>query len=329
MRILSHIPLKSDKKMKDKIKTLSILGPTASGKTGLAIALAKRLNGEVVSCDSMQLYRGMDVGTATPDEEERDGILHHMFDIITPDMEFSAADYARVAAEVIKDIHSRGRLPILCGGTGMYHDSLMRLTSFAPGERDDRLREELFAFAADHGNEALHDRLAQIDPEAAAAIHPNNVKRVVRAIEIYETTGKTKSETDRVQLSGEVPYDNTPVILEFADRALLYERIERRVDKMVEEGLEAEARKILAIPNLSKTAYQAIGYKEFTPYFRGECSLSDVVAAIKLATRHYAKRQMIWFRKYDAMRIIPDRDGQIRTPDDMAEEVIENMNFSK
>lgn len=308
-----------------KIKTISVLGPTASGKTGLAIALAKKLGGEVVSCDSMQLYRGMDIGTATPTMEERDGVPHHMFDIIDPDTEFSAADYARAAGEVIADIHARGKLPILCGGTGMYHDSLMRLTSFEPGERDEALREELFAFAAEQGNEVLHARLAAVDPEAAEAIHPNNVKRVVRAIEVFETTGKTKTETDRMQVSGEVPYDNTPVILEFADRAFLYERIERRVDIMMEEGLEAEARWVLGYPNLSKTAYQAIGYKEFAPYFRGECTLADVAAEIKLATRHYAKRQLIWFRKSDAMRIVPDAcgGGRVRTPDDMADEVIE------
>lgn len=308
-----------------KIKTISVLGPTASGKTGLAIALAKKLDGEVVSCDSMQLYRGMDIGTATPAMEERDGVPHHMFDIIDPDTEFSAADYARAAGEVIADIHARGKLPILCGGTGMYHDSLMRLTAFEPGERDEALREELFAFAAEQGNEALHARLAAVDPEAAEAIHPNNVKRVVRAIEVFETTGKTKTETDRMQVSGEVPYDNTPVILEFADRAFLYERIERRVDIMMEEGLEAEARWVLGYPNLSKTAYQAIGYKEFAPYFRGECTLADVAAEIKLATRHYAKRQLIWFRKSDAMRIVPDAcgGGRVRTPDDMADEVIE------
>lgn len=310
-----------------KIKTLSILGPTASGKTGLAIALAKKLNGEVVSCDSMQLYRGMDIGTATPTMEERNGIPHHMFDIIAPDTEFSAADYARVAGEVIADIHARGKLPILCGGTGMYHDSLMRLTSFEPGERDEKLREELFAYAAEHGNKTLHARLAAVDPEAAEAIHPNNVKRVVRAIEVFETTGKTKTETDKMQVSGEVPYDNTQVILEFADRALLYERIERRVDIMMDEGLEEEARWVLNYPNLSRTAYQAIGYKEFAPYFRGECTLADVTAEIKLATRHYAKRQLIWFRKSDAMRIVPDAcgGGNVRTSDDLADEVIKTM----
>ncbi len=310
-----------------KIRTISILGPTASGKTGLAIALAKRLDGEIVSCDSMQLYRGMDIGTATPTLEERGGVPHHLFDIINPDEEFSAADYAKAAGEAIADIHARGKLPILCGGTGMYHDALMRLTSFEPGERDDALRDALFAYALAHGNEALHARLAAIDPAAAEAIHPNNVKRVVRAIEVYETTGKTKTETDKMQLSGETPYDNIPVILDFADRARLYERIERRVDIMMADGLEEEARWVLAYPNLSRTAYQAIGYKEFAPYFRGECALEDVAAQIKLSTRHYAKRQLIWFRKMtEAVRVIPDRDGEVlRSAADLAEEVIRRL----
>ncbi len=305
-----------------KLKTISVLGPTASGKTGLAIALAKRLGGEIVSCDSMQLYRGMDIGTATPTMSEREGIPHHMFDIIEPDCEFSAADYARRAGDVIADIAKRGRIPILCGGTGMYHSALMRLTSFEPGEPDERLREELFAYAAEHGNEALHERLARIDPDAAQAIHPNNVKRVVRAIEVFETTGRTKTETDRLQTSGETVYDDTPIIIDFADRALLYERIERRVDLMLEEGLEAEARWVLDYPNLSKTAYQAIGYKEFVPYIAGECTLDDVVAQLKLATRHYAKRQLIWFRRYDAMRVVPDANGRLMTACELADEII-------
>ena len=282
----------------EKIKTVSILGPTASGKTGLAIALAKKLGGEVVSCDSMQLYRGMDIGTATPSMEERDGVVHHMFDIIDPAQEYSAADYAKDASAVIEDIVSRGKVPILCGGTGMYHDSLMTITSFNDGERDEKLREELYAFAETNGAEALHARLRAIDPCAADHIHPNNVKRVIRAIEVYETTGKTKTETDREQTGGEVRYDNTVFILDFADRALLYSRIEKRVDIMMNEGLEEEVRRILLSgEEISKTAAQAIGYKEFLPYFRGECTLDDVTAEIKLATRHYAKRQLTWMRR--------------------------------
>ncbi len=308
----------------NKIKTVSILGPTASGKTGLAIELAKRMNGEVVSCDSMQLYRGMDIGTATPNMEERDGIPHHLMDVVDPELDFSAVEYARLASEAIADIASRGKLPILCGGTGMYHDSLMKISSFTEGEADEELREELYKFAQDNGNEALHNMLREFDPEAADAIHCNNVKRVIRAIEIYKTTGKTKTETDREQISGDIPYDNTTFILDFESRDLLYSRIEKRVDIMMEDGLEREVRDILCSGrNISRTASQAIGYKEFIPYFNGEKTLDEVAADIKLATRHYAKRQMIWFRRNtDAVRLVPDRGGEMRSSSSLADEAI-------
>lgn len=309
-----------------KTRTVSILGPTASGKTGLAIALAKKLGGEVVSCDSMQLYRGMDIGTATPDMTERGGIVHHLFDIIDPEQEFSSADYARIASEVIKDIANRGKTPILCGGTGMYHDSLMRISAYSEGERDEELRERLYKFAEEHGNEALHEKLRAIDPEAADGIHANNVKRVVRAIEVFETTGKTKSQTDREQIAGEIPYDDTMFILTFNDRQRLYARTDLRVDLMMRQGLPEEAHEILNTGrNISKTAAQAIGYKEFMPYFRGEQTLEEAAAAIKLATRHYAKRQMIWFRRYqNAIRLVPDELGdKLKTSDELADEAIQ------
>lgn len=309
-----------------KTRTISILGPTASGKTGLAIALAKKLDGEVVSCDSMQLYRGMDVGTATPDMTERGGVVHHLFDIIDPEQEFSSADYARIASEVIKDIANRGKTPILCGGTGMYHDSLMRISAYSEGERDEELRERLYKFAEEHGNEALHEKLRAIDPEAADGIHANNVKRVVRAIEVFETTGKTKSQTDREQIAGEIPYDDTMFILTFNDRQRLYARTDMRVDMMMRQGLPEEAHEILNTGrNISKTAAQAIGYKEFMPYFRGEQTLEEAAAAIKLATRHYAKRQMIWFRRYqNAIRLVPDEFGdKLKTSDELANEAVQ------
>ncbi len=310
--------------MTEKIKTISILGPTASGKTGLAIALAKKLDGEVVSCDSMQLYRGMNVGTATPDEKERDGVVHHLFDIIDPEQAFSAADYAKVASEAIRDIASRGKLPILCGGTGLYHDSLMRISTYAPGQQDEELRQRLFALAEKEGNEALHQRLAAIDPEAALAIHPNNVKRVVRAIEIFETTGKTKTDVDKEQLCGEIPYEDTMIVLQFEDRGRLYARTDLRVDLMMKEGLVEEAEAILDSGRaVSITAAQAIGYKEFLPYFAGEQTLKQVADAIKLATRHYAKRQIMWFRRYpQAHFLVPDEGGVMKTADQLADQVI-------
>ncbi len=308
----------------NKIKTWSVLGPTASGKTGLAIELAKRLDGEVVSCDSMQIYRGMDIGTATPSMEEREGIVHHLFDIVDPEEDFSAADYAKAAAEAIEDIASRGKTPILCGGTGMYYDSLMKITSFSESVQDEALREELYNFATDHGNDALHARLREIDPESADAIHPNNVKRVIRAIEMYMTTGRTKTEIDREQITGETRYDDTPIILDYADRAILYDRIERRVDIMIEDGLIPEIERIFMSGRaVSRTASQAIGYKELIPYLRGECTLEAAVAELKLATRHYAKRQIMWFRRYtDVLRIAPDREGMVMTASELANEIL-------
>ncbi len=225
-----------------KIRTVSVVGPTASGKTALSIALAKQFNGEIVSCDSMQLYRGMDIGTATPTAEEQDGVRHHLLDICDPAEPFSAADYAALAAPVLAEIDARGKLPILCGGTGMYLDSLMKISAYQEEKSDERLREELTAYAMANGNEALHRRLAAIDPEAAEKIHPNNVKRVVRAMEIYQTTGMTKTELDRRQTKGECAYRNVNIILEYADREILYDRINRRVEKMVQAGLSEEAR---------------------------------------------------------------------------------------
>lgn len=306
----------------EKIKTISILGPTASGKTTLSIELAKRLGGEIISCDSMQLYRGMDIGTATPTAEEMCGIRHHLLNIIDTEDEFSAADYAARANEAIKDIVSRGKIPVFCGGTGMYHDAVMKITSFSEGEQDEKLREALYDFAEKNGNDALHARLREIDPQSADAIHPNNVKRVVRAIEVYEVTGKTKTETDREQISGDSPYNDFAFIIDFSDRAVLYDRIDKRVDIMLADGLEREARDILCSGRkISRTASQAIGYKEFLPYFRGEKTLEQVSADIKLATRHYAKRQLIWFRKdKTSCRLVPDEGGKLKNAAMLASE---------
>lgn len=314
----------NSKVMTNKIRTISILGPTASGKTALSIEVAKRVGGEIISCDSMQLYRGMDIGTATPTMEERDGIVHHLIDTVEPEDEFSAAEYATHAAAAVDDIVSRGRVPILCGGTGMYHDALMKITEFSDGERDDNLRDELYTFAEKYGNEALHERLRSIDPESAEAIHPNNVKRVVRAIEVYETTGKTKSETDREQIAGESRYDDCAFIIDFASRELLYDRINRRVDIMMTDGLLKEAENLLLNGcKISKTAAQAIGYKEFLPYFAGEKTIDEVCEDIKLATRHYAKRQLIWFRKdKTSHRLVPDVGEELKNTSILADEVL-------
>ncbi len=310
--------------MSEMIKTISVLGPTASGKTSLAIELASRLDGEIISCDSMQLYKGMNIGTATPVESEMKGIKHHLLNIIEPDEEFSAADYASLASEAIYDVASRGKIPILCGGTGMYHDAVMRIVSFSEGKQDELLREQLYEYARSNGSKALHDKLREIDPESAEAIHPNNVKRVVRAIEVYETTGKTKTETDREQLSGEKRFDDCAFIIDFSDRQLLYDRINLRVDIMMDEGLEKEARSLLCTDRkIGRTAAQAIGYKEFMPYFRGEKKIGEVVDDIKIATRHYAKRQLIWFRKDNVShRLFADDNGNMKNTSSLADEAV-------
>ena len=311
----------------EKIKTLSILGPTASGKSALAVEMAKRLGGQVISCDSMQLYRDMDIGTASVTEEEKQGVVHHLISIKDPEEEFSAAEYAGLARAAIGEIAGQGMLPVICGGTGLYHDSIMKISGFEQYASDEDLRRELYGYAAEHGREALHAMLAEIDPAAAESIHPNNVKRVVRAIEIYRLTGTTKTELDVLQTSGETPYDDTMVILEYSDRALLYSRTDRRVDLMMEQGLEKEVRNLFGKhPDISRTAMQAIGYKEFIPYFKGEIPIETVAENIKLATRHYVKRQLIWFRRYgDAVRIHPDRDGDVRPVEEIADELMSVM----
>ncbi len=309
-----------------KLKTISILGPTASGKTALSIALAKRLGGEIVSFDSMQLYRGMNIGTATPDLRERDGTPHHLFDIVDPEESFSAADYAAHAAPVIADIASRGKAVILCGGTGMYLDSLMKISSYKKGKSDEGLREELAKFAEVNGNEALHQQLREIDPESAEKIHPNNVKRVIRAIEIYRLTGMTKTEVDAEQVTGECAYDNTNVILDYRNREILYDRINRRVDMMLRDGLAEEAKGLYDSGRLTgKTASQAIGYKELVPYFEGVCTLTEAAEQIKLNTRHYAKRQITWFNRYDGIRIAPDGGERMMTAEEMVDVVMEQL----
>ena len=280
----------------NKIKILAVVGSTASGKSALAVELAKRLNGEVVSCDSMQIYRRMNIGTAKPTWEEQGGIAHHLIDFVEPDAPFSCADYVDCASACVREIASRGKLPILCGGTGLYLDAFLR-GGFEETESDPKIREELFLYAETHGNEALYAELARIDPESAKATHPNNVKRVVRALEIYRTTGLTKTETDRRSLCLQSPYEATVLGLRYADRSVLYERIDRRVDAMLEAGLLEETRALLSegVFEKNSTAAQAIGYKELLGYLSGKDTLDEAVDLLKRATRRYAKRQITWF----------------------------------
>lgn len=298
--------------MNEKIRILAVAGATASGKSSLAIELAKRLDGEIVCCDSMQVYKRMDIGTAKPTPEERSQAVHHMVDVAEPWENYSCAEYIREASKVIEDVSARGKLPIICGGTGLYLDALLRGSDFSEGSSpDESVRRELFEFAKTHGNEALYAELVRIDPESAAATHPNNVKRVVRALEIYRTGGVKKSELDR--LSRQVPekYDATVIALRYNDREILRERIYRRVDEMIASGLEAETRALLeeGVFERNSTAAQAIGYKEFLGYFRGEQSFEECAELLKIATRKYAKRQLTWFGGKEYVKWI-DADGE-------------------
>ena len=283
--------------VENKIKIAAIVGPTAGGKTSLSIALAKKYNGEIVSCDSMQIYTKMNIGTAKPSIEEMDGVPHHMIDVCDPGQKFSCSDYAEMALDCINDIISRGKLPILCGGTGLYLDSLLRGVRDDGATEDSAFREEMQKFADDFGAEALHEKLRVIDPEAAENIHKNNVRRVIRALEVFHTTGKTKTQLDALSREKEARFDPLVIYLNYSNRDVLYHRIDKRVDMMIEEGLLEEAKELYQNDLLSPdtTAGQAIGYKELLPFFEGRSSLDEAIEQLKLDTRHYAKRQMTWF----------------------------------
>ncbi|MCI6972199.1 MAG: tRNA (adenosine(37)-N6)-dimethylallyltransferase MiaA [Eubacterium sp.] len=308
--------------MNDRI--IAVAGPTASGKSALALELCKRLGGELVSLDSMQIYKGLDIGTAKPTKAEQAEVRHHMIDICDPREKFSAADFAERAHGVIADIRSRGKRVVLCGGTGLYLDTVLGRLDFGEIESDEKLRRELIAFAEKNGADALYERLVKIDPQAAEKIHKNNVRRVARAIEIYELTGKTKTEHDREAIS-DSPYDSLIIGLDYNDREVLYNRINRRVDLMIDAGLETEVRSLLSEGSLSadSTAGQAIGYKEMLGYVAGEYTLDDAIEKIKLGTRRYAKRQLTWLRRNPEINwLYPDRLGDFQSLVDEAEKII-------
>lgn len=304
----------------EKIKLFAVVGPTASGKSAFAVALARACNGEIVSCDSMQIYKRMNIGTAKPTLEEQGGVPHHLIDCVEPEIPFSCADYVKMAKEVVSDIVSRGKMPVFCGGTGLYLDSFLRGNDFEEMQTDPALRAELFAYAEQQGTSALHARLAAIDPIAAAAIHENNVKRVIRAMEVYACTGKTKTEMDLCSQSQPSPYDATVIGLRFSDRSDLYERIDSRVEQMLKNGLLEETERLMKDGVFEKngTAAQAIGYKELLGYFRGEESLSNATEQLKRATRRYAKRQMTWFDSKPYVHWLERaQDGSVRSEESL------------
>lgn len=279
-----------------KIPVAAVVGPTASGKSRLAVEIALRKNGEIISADSMQIYKGMNIGTAKPTEEEMRGVPHHMLDFAELSRPFSVADYVELASECIQDIHARGKLPIIAGGTGLYVRSLLQNLTFTETDRDEALRARLRETSEREGIEPLMAELRRIDPESAERIHPNNVSRVIRAIEIYRTTGITMTEQMARSRQNPTPYHPCVIGLDYRDRQKLYDRINLRVDEMMANGLLNEAEEVLSRKD-SATALQAIGYKELQPYFQGKYSLEEAVYHIKQETRRYAKRQLTWFRR--------------------------------
>ena len=279
-----------------KPRVLAVAGPTASGKTWLGVQLAKIYGGEVISADSMQIYKGMDIASAKPAKEEMQGIPHHLIDFIDRDVSFSAADYVRLAKEKIAEVLSRGKLPIIVGGTGLYIDSLLENVKFSDGGSDEKYRKELYDFAVKEGNEALYAKLSEADPEAAETIHPNNLVRVVRALEVIHVTGRKFSDLKKESRLVESPYDSLILGLNFENRQTLYNRIDLRVDEMMKNGLLKEAEELWRQGSM-KTAANAIGFKDFIPFFENRMPLEACIDKIKQETRRYAKRQLTWFRK--------------------------------
>lgn len=303
-------------------KIIVICGPTASGKTALAVELAKLYNGEVISADSMQIYTDMDIASAKPTAEERQGIPHHLVGFLDPSESFSVADHVKLCGECARDILSRGKIPIICGGTGLYISSFVDNLTFDDSGQDFAFREEMRAFAAEHGNAALLEKLRGVDPETAATLHENNVGRIIRALEVYHTTGHTISRAKEMSRQNPSPYEFAMIALDFEDRAILRERINRRVDDMVRRGLVEEARKCFEQPD-RPTAAQAIGCKELYPYFRGERSLDECIEELKLRTRQYAKRQMTWFRRDERiMHLIIGENDELQDVVDRAVDLI-------
>ncbi len=284
-------------------KIICIVGPTASGKTALSIKLAKALSGEIISGDSMQIYKGMDIGTAKPTTDEMDGVVHHMLSIISPWESYSAARYVEDASAIADDILSRGKIPIVVGGTGLYIDSLVKGRQFAKNEEDLSLRRELFELYEKSGADAVYDILKELDPVRAEQIHKNNVKRVIRAIEVFKTTGKTISEHDEESKKEPPKYDAAYVGILYENREELYERINLRVDMMVKDGLLDEVKALLdGGVSPDSTAMQAIGYKELTAYFENKKTLDEALEDIKASSRKYAKRQMTWFKRNESIK---------------------------
>lgn len=288
-----------DMNINNKPPAIAIAGPTASGKTALGIALALEIDGEIISADSMQIYKGMDIATAKPSHKELNTVPHHLIGFLDRTESFSVADYVKLADEKMKQIIQRGKIPVIVGGTGLYIDSLMNNIQFnTETDSNPDLRKKLEEDAERYGNQYLLDYLGTIDPETASSLHANNLKRVIRAIEVFETTGKTMSQLKMESRCAESLYRWLMFGLNAENRQYLYDRINLRTDSMVEQGLVEESRNVYLSSEM-KTAHQAIGFKELIPYFENKASLEECIEKIKMETRRYAKRQLTWFRKND------------------------------
>lgn len=295
-----------------KPRVVAVGGPTASGKTALSVALAKAFDGEIINADSMQIYKNLDVGTAKPTTQEQQGIPHHLLGFLPPETPFSVADFTAAADPLVREISARGKLPLVVGGTGLYITSLLNGVAFAPEKLDPAIRARLQAQAEAEGSAALYAKLQAVDPDYAAQVHPNNLPRVIRALELFEATGRKMSEERVNARAAEPPYRALCLCLTCRDRAALYDRIGRRVDLMVENGVLDEARQVYDHRDSYRTAAQAIGYKEFFPYFEGTASLDDCTERLKQATRNYAKRQLTWFRRQnDAVWLYLDEENVV------------------
>lgn len=295
-----------------KPRVVAVGGPTASGKTALSVALAKAFDGEIINADSMQIYKNLDVGTAKPTTQEQQGIPHHLLGFLPPEMPFSVADFTAAADPLVREISAHGKLPLVVGGTGLYITSLLNGVAFAPEKLDPTIRARLQAQAEAEGSAALYAQLQVVDPDYAAQVHPNNLPRVIRALELFEATGRKMSEERVNARAAEPPYRALCLCLTCRDRAALYDRIGRRVDLMVENGVLDEARQVYDHRDSYRTAAQAIGYKEFFPYFEGTASLDDCTERLKQATRNYAKRQLTWFRRQnDAVWLYLDEENVV------------------
>lgn len=286
-----------------KPKVIVIVGPTASGKSDCAIELAKRIDGEIVSADSMQIYREMNIGTAKVTNEEMSGIKHYMINIVNPDEDFNVAMYKKIAEETLEEIVSKGKMPIVVGGTGLYINTLVNGIEFSEIDKDEEYRKELEKKVSVEGINGIYEELKSVDPEAANIIDKNNVRRVIRALEIYKVTGKTKTELDKESIK-ETKFDFLMYGIK-TDREELYNRINKRIDYMMEQGLVSEVEELNKKYKMSKTALQGLGYKEVIEYINGNCNYDEMIEKLKMETRRYAKRQITWFKRDERITWVP------------------------